>query len=196
MVIANQNRIFEIDAMRGVAALCVVLFHFTTSGFDAGFYFIFGLTGVELFFIISGFVIFLTLEKTKSWNGFVINRLSRLYPTYWFCVFFTFTLFFCTGEQHSIARLIANLTMFQSYFNYKDLDGPYWTMIVEMNFYILMLVLYLCNILKRIEIVCSILLVFISLYSTPFLSINYPHYHWLLFKYIPLLNYFPLDRKS
>ena len=65
-------RLVELDALRGIAAMAVVAYHYTTHyanqighltrlrfGFPAGNY------GVHLFFLISGFVIFMTLERTR-----------------------------------------------------------------------------------------------------------------------------------
>jgi len=72
-----------------LAAMAVVFFHFTTRfgelfkgdpspsiSFPTGYY------GVNLFFIISGFVIFMTLERTKKPMDFVVSRFSRLFPAY------------------------------------------------------------------------------------------------------------------
>ena len=93
----KSDRLVEIDALRGVAALAVVLFHYTTRftelfkpgtlptiSFPGGHY------GVNLFFIISGFVIFMTLEKTARPLDFVVSRFSRLFPAYWAAIFLTF----------------------------------------------------------------------------------------------------------
>ena len=78
---ASQNaaRVVELDALRGLAALAVVAFHYTTlygelyghSG-PPPLSFGFGNYGVHLFFLISGFVIFMTLERTRSAMDFVV----------------------------------------------------------------------------------------------------------------------------
>jgi len=83
-------RLAQLDALRGVAALLVVGFHYTTR-FDqlyghAGEPLLslpWGHYGVNLFFMISGFVIFMTLERTQRATDFVVSRFSRLYPAYW-----------------------------------------------------------------------------------------------------------------
>ena len=87
-------RIKELDAMRGIAALSVVLFHFTF-GFnhnDTNTFFHKGYLGVQLFFIISGFVIFMTFEKTQNIKVFLLGRFTRLYPAYWFACILSFIL--------------------------------------------------------------------------------------------------------
>jgi peptidoglycan/LPS O-acetylase OafA/YrhL len=66
-----KTRFLELDVLRGIAAFSVVLFHYTSvysSRFkhspDLHFYFGHGRHGVELFFILSGFVILMSLENS------------------------------------------------------------------------------------------------------------------------------------
>lgn len=60
------SRYEELDALRGIAALMVVLFHFTMYRQETKFGFKLGTTGVDLFFLISGFVIIMSLIKIKN----------------------------------------------------------------------------------------------------------------------------------
>lgn len=144
----SQQRFLELDALRGLAAILVVLFHCVLSAELWGSVFLLGTAGVDLFFMISGFVILLSIQKVFSAKQFIINRFSRLYPTYWTVVSFTFLLIiaefvFGLPDGHiDLVQYLINLTMFQYYFGIIDLDGPYWTMIIEMLFYLFMLVLY------------------------------------------------------
>jgi len=160
----KTTRFFELDYLRGIAAISVVLFHYTY-GYDNGlkilesgkFYFRYGNLGVQLFFIISGYVIFMTLNKIEKPTDFVISRFSRLYPAYWFAILFS--LFFVSVvdnpfQYHNVTfnRILINLTMFQHWFRVKDIDGAYWTLYVELTFYIIMLVLYIFKQLKNVEL--------------------------------------------
>src|SRR5689334_5092656 len=83
-----SKRLLELDALRGIAVLGVMFFHYTTlymSAYDPTptlFDFCFGQHGIHLFFIISGFVIYMTLEKSSPMD-FIVSRFSRLYPAYW-----------------------------------------------------------------------------------------------------------------
>ena len=144
----NSNRFQELDALRGIAALIVVLFHFTMDREAANLGFKIGITGVDLFFIISGFVIYMSLTKVKTSKDFIINRVSRLYPTYWVCVTIATLValpLVNTVYQYDkipLSQYVANMTMFQHYFKIRNIDGPYWTMIVEMVFYIGILLLF------------------------------------------------------
>jgi peptidoglycan/LPS O-acetylase OafA/YrhL len=148
----KHQRLATLDTFRGIAALAVVLFHLTLHQSEAPFQLGWGATGVDLFFIISGFVIFLTLNKTNSGLDFAVARFSRLYPVYWTAVTLAAICMLIGNylgySQISWMEYWANMTMFQHYFNIRDLDGSYWTLIVEMLFYGLML---LCFWLKQIE---------------------------------------------
>ena len=83
-----KNRLQELDALRGVAALCVAFFHYTNGTFLYNLVFKFGGTAVDLFYMISGFVIFLSVVNAASWKEFVKKRIARLYPTYWICLLY------------------------------------------------------------------------------------------------------------
>lgn len=160
------NRLFELDALRGIAAVLVVLFHYTERygqlyghPHEPIVKISFGHYGVHLFFIISGFVIFLTLEKTKKPLDFIVSRISRLYPAYWTGVFVTFlciSTFGLPGREISLSDAFINLSMIQSWIRVPSVDGVYWTLSIELKFYIIMFGLYLTNNLKRINIFASI----------------------------------------
>ncbi|MEO7213276.1 acyltransferase [Mucilaginibacter sp.] len=190
------KRYLELDALRGMAAIFVVLYHFTL-GQDVWWRFNLGVTGVDLFFIISGFVIFMSINNVASGTEFVINRICRLYPTYWVCVSITFGVmvllrlihFGAAHDSHAgLIDYLANLTMFQYYLGIKDLDIPYWTMIVEMLFYIVILILYSAKMLKHIIVIGCFVNVFIILNGLC-LILHWPHINP---KYFPLFNHFAL----
>ncbi len=141
-----MNRLTELDALRGFAALAVVIFHY--SGEKNGFNL--GCMGVDLFFIISGFVILMTLERCNKPMDFVVGRFSRLYPPYWATIFFIVALMlvmpFISSElyhwqndlidykgrpENFPIKVLVNLSMFQYYFTIRNLDGPFWTLNIE-----------------------------------------------------------------
>lgn len=186
------NRFQELDALRGIASILVVLFHFTMRRQEAQLGFKLGTTGVDLFFIISGFVIFMSLTKVKNSRDFIINRISRLYPTYWTCVSFTFILVivstFSTHGNIPYLRYLGNMTMFQHYLRIPDLDGPYWTMIIEMIFYIAILFLFRYKLTKYLKPI-GLTLSFVVVVLCSFLKSDLLH---KLFLAIPLLPFIPL----
>lgn len=154
-------RVVELDALRGVAALAVVAFHYTTFygqqighvpplpfGFPAGNY------GVHLFFLISGFVIFMTLERTRTAMDFVVSRFSRLFPAYWAAMAVTAAVVYTIGlpqQRLPLRDLLLNLTMVQQFVGGEHLDGSYWTLQVELFFYLQMLAWFMLGLLGRIR---------------------------------------------
>jgi peptidoglycan/LPS O-acetylase OafA/YrhL len=193
-VILSKDRFLELDAMRGIAALSVVLCHTIWKPiFDLGIKF--GITGVDLFFIISGFVISMTLERSKNIRAFIFNRFARLFPTYWVCVSITYVTKICIGDlnfKSSILNYLANLTMFQvTVFGIPDLDSTYWTMAVEMQFYILMVVLFKMKWMNRIISVGLVGLSFCLFYDV-IIEKYYPALYIFLYFKTPLINHFPL----
>jgi len=163
-----KERLQELDALRGIAALLVVGFHYTALRDIAEHGWVLGVTGVDLFFIISGFVIFMSVQNNSRPREFMRRRFFRLFPVYWTIVTFTAILiFFNFANDPSVVpitapRYLANLTMFQKYFGITSLDGPYWTMLVEMQFYILVVIALWTKKLKYLGIglfviMCSLL---------------------------------------
>ncbi len=168
-----KKRFYELDALRGIAALMVVLYHYTkrydeiythkTMGilhFDIGRY------GIQLFFMISGFVIFMTINKTEKIKDFVISRFSRLYPAYWFAVILTYSatlMIPLPGRMVGLSEALINLSMFQTWFRIPNVDGVYWTLAIELSFYIIMCLLYVSGYIKKIVTVSIIWMVIILL---------------------------------
>lgn len=149
---AHTKRLLQIDALRGLAALAVVGFHLTTrfaevygSGKSASLSFPLGYYGVNLFFMISGFVIFMTLERTQRSMDFVVSRFSRLFPAYWVSVALTFGITHALGlpgREAGLSQAVLNLLMFHSLLGVPSIEGVYWTLVVELLFYVWMFGLF------------------------------------------------------
>lgn len=192
-----KQRYTELDAIRGIAALMVVFFHYTIRygeiyGYSVApaFTFEIGRYGVQLFFIVSGFVIFLTLDKTTHAVDFIVSRFSRLYPAYWVAVILTFTivsLFSLPGADVGIRSAVINLTMIQQFIKVPHVDGVYWTLLVELSFYTIMYVLFVTKLIRKIEII-SILWLFVIMaaeYLETYQFVQIPGY----IKFILMLKY-------
>lgn len=195
-IVKKLERYQELDALRGIAALLVVFFHLTMSVEDNSSFLKLGVTGVDLFFIISGFVIFMSLQNNSNTRVFIINRICRLYPTYWAAVIFTFliilTLTIYNSDENVLylfPKFIINLTMLQFYFNVGDIDGTYWTLIIELLFYAFILGLFKSRYLKYFKFIgvfiCSITI--ISCYY--FYDVEQVKN---IISWIPLFQFFPL----
>ncbi|GEL11990.1 Peptidoglycan/LPS O-acetylase OafA/YrhL, contains acyltransferase and SGNH-hydrolase domains [Flavobacterium glycines] len=165
----NLNRIPELESLRGIAALSVMLYHYTSFfraslhyNFSSIFDFQFGHHGVELFFMISGFVIFMSLDRINSVRQFVYKRFLRLYPTYWICLLITLIvmLFDNTAQfDFSLKDKVFNILMFQGFFHVKNIDGSYWSLLPELCFYAMMIFFWRLKIIKDIFLVVLVWLV-------------------------------------
>jgi peptidoglycan/LPS O-acetylase OafA/YrhL len=159
---SGSHRLLELDAFRGVAALGVVFFHYTLKydqhyGHADGLWFTFlqGKSGVDLFFMISGFVIYMTLSRTRTWADFAVSRFSRLYPAYWTALILTFSavsLVGLPGRDVDVMTAAVNVTMFQQLLGFDHVDGVYWTLQIELCFYLWMLALFLLRRLQHIKL--------------------------------------------
>ena len=164
---AEKKRFTEIDALRGIAAIIVVLYHYIIF-YDEKFGHLkenyadilsFGHYGVQLFFIISGFVIYMSVLKVKSVSDFLTKRAIRLYPTYIFSIIVT-SIFVGLSSvdtlKAGVLDMFINMTMFQDFFGVKNVDGVYWSLRVELTFYLLMAVLLIFNLERRVMLFTSI----------------------------------------
>lgn len=168
---SKPDRIKSLDVLRGLAATAVMLHHYTQY-YDvlyAGrgplpFTFGDGHFGVELFFMLSGFVILMTVERKNSLYAFVASRAARLLPAFWAAAGFTTLMLYLRPMPPLIAptveMILANATMAPSLFNHTGIDMPYWTLTYELVFYVGIAALFSLRLLKRIELVCLAWLAF------------------------------------
>ena len=107
---------------------------------------------MHLFFLISGFVIFMTLDRARSASDFMVSRFSRLFPAYWTALALTVLVVHTIGmpeQRHGLATVAANTTMLQEILGFEDVDGSYWTLQVELFFYAQMLLWFALRQLHR-----------------------------------------------
>lgn len=151
----NNQEFRGVQALRGIAALSVVLFHFrwNINAVNPGLgdtLFRWGGTGVDLFFLISGFVI--TLSASRVPNGlngvisFIKRRALRILPAYYIILLITFFLSGAMSTFHYTDRtenLISALLFMPIYPThgpfYVDDSGMYgirWTLNYELLFYV------------------------------------------------------------
>lgn len=137
-----------LDVMRGIAAISVVLYHylyrgwinsdFTTESFgEYDGVFKYGYLGVQFFFIISGYMISVSILNKKPYS-FLKSRALRLYPAYWICLTITImfmALFGMEGVELNFYDALLNYTMVSKLIGIPFVDGAYWTLIYELVFY-------------------------------------------------------------
>ncbi|MGY1886454.1 MULTISPECIES: acyltransferase family protein [unclassified Blastococcus] len=152
--VTDGLRLRALDGLRFVAAFAVVAFHFTgrdNPGWDenVGEVFprlsaitVYGGFGPYLFFMISGFVILMSAWG-RSMPSFIASRVGRLYPAYWAAVvIIAIVLWIFPIMKHwedlGLAGVLVNLTMFQTAFGVAHVDGVFWTLWIELKFYVLL----------------------------------------------------------
>ena len=150
----TEKRNDVIDAFRGVAILSVMVFHYTVRwappDYGAsnvyGYHFSYspflnlGALGVELFFVISGLVIAMTVERSRDAVDFIAKRMARLYPAFLVAMLLTFAVTHFASVpsfRTSFWDLPANLTMVPGEFRVRAVDGAYWSLAWELEFYFL-----------------------------------------------------------
>ena len=130
----------------------------------------YGKFGVQLFFIISGFVILMTLENCHSFSDFIYRRWLRLFPAMLICtifIFFTAAYFpYRPSGQPNIGQLIPGLLfldpeIIKLMFNqeYMAIEGSFWSLFVEVKFYIIAGVLFFY--LGKKRMILSVALLFL-----------------------------------
>jgi peptidoglycan/LPS O-acetylase OafA/YrhL len=143
-----------LDVFRGIAILCVALYHFTARlphealnmSEPAALQAKFGWLGVYFFFVISGFCIFLTLSRSDSVRLFFAKRISRLYPAFVAAaiVLFVFGLFAPVptapaanyhDQPITLVDLALNLMLLGELGEW--VNGSFWSIAAEVRFYLL-----------------------------------------------------------
>lgn len=147
------ERLYALDLIRFSAALMVVVYHIVADNgrrgawganvndvFGAALYGVtkYGWIGVELFFVISGFAICMSCWG-RSLSDFFSSRVTRLMPAYMFAVLLTGAVLMIGPVQQapSVPQILVNLTMLQQFLDIPGIDDVYWTLFVELKFYIL-----------------------------------------------------------
>jgi len=154
------RRLAWLDALRGIAALCVVYAHFGTrvlpqvhnavyAVFDPGLY------GVFVFFLVSGYVVPSSLERKGSIRTFWLGRLFRLFPLLVFAIATVLLLHELGLASVRGTNTDVTASVFGHLFMLEDLLGPssvivvLWTLSYEMVFYLLLTALFTAGLHRR-----------------------------------------------
>ncbi len=208
---ASKSRIDFLDGLRCIAVVSVVFYHYfyalpkheylvAYGDYFASLSWIkYGNIGVQLFFVISGFVITLTLHNSTNLKNFAIKRFARLWPTMLLCSVLTFCFSFWGNDVYTSRAInfFPSLTfldpiLFQKLVSGEDIawmDGAYWSLFVEVRFYIIVSLLYFYNKDRFFVNFITFLLVVGALYSA---SMYYGFYNIRSYLYLLVIaNYLP-----
>lgn len=183
-----MERLKILDGLRVLAITVVMIFHYLYLFNDKYYhlayiekeFFEYGYLGVQLFFIISGFVITLSLTKSVSFLSFLQKRWIRLFPAMLLCSILTFVLIslFDSDNLFPASKSIINLLVSNTFIppsiinliikiNSSYIDAPYWSLWVEIQFYIFIGVIYFIN---KKHFIRNFIIISISLSSLFYLS--------------------------
>jgi len=198
-----MNRVHSIDYLRGVLALLIMFYHYSSwhhlFTFDsASFLTRNAFYGVSLFFVISGFSLtigymkkFENITKDNMLN-FFIRRFGRIYPLFLLIVITYILLLSISGKSMpNFLEIITNLTISFSFFpNYYALTTGGWSIGIEIVFYIFFpFIIWFLQKTNLYGLLFSILSIIISIYISSYLlyDISDSKDYWT--KYLSLINH-------
>jgi peptidoglycan/LPS O-acetylase OafA/YrhL len=158
----DDRRILGIDGLRGIAILLVVFYHSFSRWTELYPYgdqyknellFNYGWVGVQLFFMISGFVIYMSLDNSKGFDNFIYKRWLRLFPAMLCATLIVFaSSFFLTHRpagNPSLLSIVPGLTFIEYGWwkkilglNFNELEGAFWSIYAEFKFYVIAAFVY------------------------------------------------------
>ena len=142
----------SLQAYRGIAALLVLFFHASNLSQEKynyaflGNIFSFGYSGVDFFFVLSGFIIlqmhYQDLNQPSRWRTYAIKRFIRLFPIFWLVMLFIIPVYFFNphfgaGYERNVSVIVKSLLLIpQHHFPVLNVS---WTLCHEVWFYLLFL---------------------------------------------------------
>lgn len=156
---SKNDKLVSIQILRAIAAWLVVFHHYNQLIFNwdmsdtyipdyiSNFTCIYGKMGVDLFFIISGLIMFITINKSPNAMHFLLKRIIRIYPPYWFYTALLFIIVMTSihphflYEKYTLTSIIKSLMLIPN----ENPNGiglyPFltvgWTLFFEMVFYVI-----------------------------------------------------------
>jgi peptidoglycan/LPS O-acetylase OafA/YrhL len=196
VVIKDKSHRKDIDGLRAIAVLAVVLYHAGLTGLSGGF------VGVDMFFVISGFLItkniLSSLESDSfSFTVFYVRRIKRIFPLLFFITVVVYLIGYVYFDPESFRQLSASVFSVLSissniyfylttgYFSLATELKPLvhtWSLSVEEQFYFFVpLILFVFHKYFRRYIPSVIIfLAVISFVASVYSAVNYPDFSYYL----------------
>ena len=149
-IVNGSSKIDALQAIRGFAAIGVLMFHGTEMIHDKLGYLpmhnvaMVGFSGVDVFFVLSGFIILYTSFGKTSVSNFVVKRFIRIYPIYWVVTVLLIGLYFLSpspeqAHKGDLGVILGSLSLFPQE---RYVVGVAWTLTYEVIFYLVFAVSY------------------------------------------------------
>lgn len=175
----RNGRIKELDYLRGLAALSIVGYHYTTRycelfGGDCGISLPWGFMSVAVFFVLSGYLTVHNATQHTQPSAFLVKRFSRLYPAFLVCATITFfvTRWLLPDRGVSWVDYFGNFTMIPDLLSFAPVDGAYWTLLYELFFYVYFAAVLVFGLIKFKDWIC---LVYVAiLFVAYFITDSFP----------------------
>ncbi len=189
-------KIYSVQNLRYFLAMAIVMYHILMfpaimlSEADILKY------GVDIFFVISGFVI--TLSIYKSTNDFLLKRINTVYPKYYFylTIIIVIKLIGVTfGYVDQVSNLFISYTLLPVMDDYGYLLRPElvvgWTLMYEMTFYLLisLIILFTKNKERIINITIGVLVISVMITLLTDFSTSIPYLNLLVNNDLLILNF-------
>ncbi len=176
-----MDKIISIQLLRGIASILVLILHAVHKEhtYGAGYFSTFniGHIGVDIFFIISGFVMLYTFKPKMDAQHFLVKRAIRILPIYWATLSLVIVAYFIQpnlvngGRESSILGSLFLIPTDALFLNQNA-----WTLTYEFIFYIIFSSVFFLDNQYKILFVTSVILVFsfigeIASFSNPLLKV-------------------------
>jgi len=144
----DSSRFIPFDAWRGVACLLVLAWH-TGACVRWPPLALYGNTGVDLFFVLSGYLLFQPFMKSIAagssappLGNFYLRRFLRIYPPYLASlIVFILLRHFTHTNPPNVESVVSHIFLYFNYLpriNFLGINGVYWTLAIEIQFYLLL----------------------------------------------------------
>ncbi len=190
----HKNKLELIQALRGLAALLVVMFHTTElnhKNFHQDFLFnifAFGSSGVDFFFVLSGFIIYFIhrfdVGQKNKLKPFLLKRLMRVYPMYWLVTLALLPIYFLipslgAGYERNVSEIIKSLLLYpQEHFPILIVG---WSLRYELIFYLIFSILIFCKRNFAKPIIGIWLLITVTIWFLDTSNFDLKKYFWITF---------------
>lgn len=185
--VAMNNRSQGLDFLRCVAVVLVMFRHYHVNDTMSQI----GWIGVDLFFVLSGFLVSGLLFQEYKQTGnikagrFLVRRGFKIYPAFWVVLIIHLLYFIYKGVDIQLSRVLAEFFFIQNF--YENIIGISWTLAIEEHFYFLLVLLILISVRKgkladkKLIIGAGLFILLICLGLRLFLSLTQPFNDWTHF---------------